>query len=36
VRFAHLTDTKRSVRIFATAARYGELIERFKRDTFGA
>ena len=36
VRFAHLTDTKRSVRIFTSGARYGELVERFKRDTFGA
>ena len=35
VRLTHLSETKRTIRFYATGPRYHELVERFKREAFG-
>lgn len=36
VRFSHLSETKRTLRMWALGGRYRELVELFKRDAYGA
>jgi tRNA threonylcarbamoyladenosine biosynthesis protein TsaE len=35
VRFAHLSDTKRTIRFYASGERYHELIREFRHEAFG-
>ena len=35
VRFAHLSETKRTLRFYAVGERYLHLLEKFKQDAFG-
>jgi tRNA threonylcarbamoyladenosine biosynthesis protein TsaE len=35
VRFAHLSDTKRTLKFYAHGHRYAELLERFRKESFG-
>ena len=35
VRFAFLSDTKRTLRFYARGERYRHLVEQFKKETYG-
>ena len=35
IRFAHLSETKRTIRLYAVGERYKELVEQFKKETYG-
>jgi tRNA threonylcarbamoyladenosine biosynthesis protein TsaE len=35
VRFSHLNETKRTLRFYPRGARYSQLLEEFKKETFG-